>query len=285
MARDHIHGIYLLRGVTMSEELQTDGAGAESGQDLETVATGTVTDGAELAAATGENQEQKTEGFNQEAANKAINKKHFQYKEEERQRKATEAENKRLQSELETLKQGEAPVVPDIPDPFSDNYEDQIKARDEALMRKAAYDKQQEFVANQQANAQKQTEEAEQKRFDGLVSGFNSNAVKLGLDAQEVERAGNTVAQYGISADVASYILEDSEGPLIAKFLAANPLEIESLNTLSPMQAAIKLNNEIRTKAASLKPQISNAPDPADILSGGGVPEGQSPLLSGATFE
>ena len=263
-------------------ELQTEDGATFSEEVPE---TGTVTDGSELAPDTGENQEQKTEGFNQEAANKAINKKHFQFKEAERQQKAAEDRANELEAKLQTMEQGSEPVVPAIPDPYSENYEAEVKAYGEAIQRKTQFDQRAQFAQEQQSRTQQEAQQAEDKRFDILLSEFTDRSTKLGLDKKDVDQASITVAQYGINPDLALFLLEDSEGPLITKYLAANTFELESLANMNPMQAAIQVNSAIRQRASSMKPQVSGAPDPADVLQGNGAPEQESPLLKGATFE
>jgi hypothetical protein len=262
-------------------ELQTEEAGADLNQGTAEVDAGTVESGADLATA---EQETKTDGIDQEAVNKAINKKHFQMKEAERNAEASEERANKLEARLQKLEQGDDPVIPPPVDPYADDYEEKTRERDDAITRKAQFDSQQKFAADQVTRTQEDKVQADQTRIDGLVTEYNGRAVKLGLDASEVERAGETVVQYGISQDLATFILGDEEGPLITKYLAANPLELDALSRMSPMQAAIRVNAEIRTKAASLKPQISQAPEPTEVLSGRGAPEGSDPWLSGGTY-
>lgn len=263
-------------------ELQTEDMGAVD--NTEVIDTGTVENGAELAPASGEGHEQKPEGFNQEAANKAINKKHFQFKEAERQQKAAEDRASELEAKLQSMEQGSEPVVPAIPDPYSENYEAEVKAYGEAIQRKTQFDQRQQFAQEQQSRTQQEAQQAETKRVNDLISGFNDRATQLGLDQTEIDQAGDTVAQYGINQDLVFFLLEDNEGPLITKYLAANPLELEALRNMNPMQAAIKVNSEIRERASSLKPQVSNAPEPPETINGGGVVESPNPWVSGGSF-
>jgi len=264
-------------------ELQTEEAGAELPAEAD---AGTVENGAELATASGENHEQKTDdGFNPETAKKAIDKQHFKFRDEERKRLASDKRADEAEAELRGLKQVDDPVIPPPVDPYADDYEEMTRQRDDAITRKAQFDSQQKFAADQATRTQNEQMQADQTRIDGLVTEYNGRAVKLGLDASEVEHAGDTVVQYGISQDLAQFILGDEEGPLITKYLAANPLELDALSRMSPMQAAIRVNADIRTKAASLKPQISQAPDPTEVLSGRGAPaDGADPWLSGGTY-
>lgn len=262
-------------------ELPTEEAGAEL---LAEANPGTVESGAELATASVEGHETKTDGIDQEAVNKAINKKHFQMKEAERNAEASDKRANELEARLQKLEQGEDPIIPAIPDPYSETYEADIKARDEAITRKAQFDSQQTFAADQATRTQNEQMQANQTRVDGLLTEYNDRSVKLGLDPNKVEAAGNRVVDYGISADLANFILADEEGPLITQYLADNPMELDGLARMTPMQAAVRVNSVVREKAASLKPQISQAPEPTEVLNGRGAPEGTDPWLAGGTY-
>jgi predicted GIY-YIG superfamily endonuclease len=89
---------------------------------------------------------------------------------------------------------------------------------------------------------------------------------------------------YGVTDDFVSHIATHEEGPLIAVYLAANPLELDALRSMSPMQQAIKIENDIRAKASALKPKPSQAPEPPTTLNGNGATPGTSPWLEGGTY-
>lgn len=262
-------------------ELQTEEVVAETPANTE---AGTVESGAELATASVEGHETKTDGIDQEAVNKAINKKHFQMKEAERNAEASDKRANELEARLQKLEQGEDPVIPPPVDPYADDYEEKTRQRDEAITRKAKFDSQQQFAADQVTRTQNEQMQANQTRVDGLLTEYYDRTVKLGLDPNKVEAASNRVVDYGISADLANFILADEEGPLITQYLADNPMELDGLARMTPMQAAVRVNSIVREKAASLKPQISQAPEPTEVLNGRGAPEGTDPWLSGGTY-
>ena len=117
------------------------------------------------------------------------------------------------------------------------------------------------------------------------VAGFDARMVNLGLNPLEVSQAANTVADYGASDTLQDILLEDEDGPLFVAYLAKNPVELEALNGMSALQMVKALDGEIRQKASLLKPKTSDAPDPPETLTGGGVREMEDPLLKGAVFE
>ncbi len=266
-------------------ELQTEETGADLNQGTAEVDAGTVESGADLAAASGGDHEQSTDdNFNKEAANKAINKKHWEAREAERKADAATKRADDAEARLQKLEQGDEPVIPPIVDQYDEDYEAKVKARDEAIQRKAQFDFQQKNVADQATRTQNEQVQAQQAKVDGLVTEYNDRSTKLGLDAKKVDDAGMRVVDYGISAELAQFILADEEGPLITTYLADNPLELDRLGKLSPMQAAVRVNSVIREKAASLKPKVTQAPEPAEVLNGRGAPEGKEPWLQGVKY-
>ena len=252
------------------------------------VDAGTIlADGSELAPDSAEEREEKDPAaLAQDQAQKAINRQHAKYREEERKRIEIEKRAKELEDKLKELESKSADVVvPPLPDPWDEDYNQKIAARDEALRKQAIIDAQKQYQDSQAKTSQEAAAKAEQERLQGLVKDYDKNTIKLGLDSAEVRKAGEVVVSYGISDDLIGFILQDSEGPLITKYLAANPLVLDELRNLSPIQAALQINSDIRAAASKLKPQATAAPDPADILGGRGAGEKQSALIKGATFE
>lgn len=268
----------------MTNELQTDESGTTLDTDpIETNEAEAVSaeSGAELAPATDVEQEKPTDG-----AQKAINKQHAKYREEERKRITAEAETKELKEKLNALEVNKEDVtIPPLPDSYDEDFEDKMKVRDEAITRKATQDAQQKNAIEQQNATAEAAQRVEQERITSLVNDYDKQIVTLGLDPTEIRTAGDKVIEYGISAELAEHIIQQEDGPLITKYLAANPIIVDELRYMTPIQAALKINSDIKLAASALKPQASNAPDPAETLSGRGAGEKVSPFLEGATFE
>ncbi len=275
----------------MNDELQT-GASAEDNVDNVNEINGqeplTAESGAELAPAP-EGEQEKTEDGKlhaQEKAQKAINKQHAKYREEERKRIAAEDEAKKLKDKLEAIEaeKGEL-TIPDLPDPYDEDYEARITARDDAIRQQAAQNAQKNIVIEQQTANNEAAQRAEQTRINGLVEVYDKNIAKLGLDSTDIKNAVQTIVEYGVDGSVREFILQQEDGPLITKYLADNPLVLDDLRNMSPINAALKIETEIKAAASTLKPQASNAPDPAETLSGRGAGEKVNPLIKGAKFE
>lgn len=245
----------------MTEELQTTEEPEVIVQDEVTEGddAGTGETGSELATDSGENHEE----INQEKINQAINKQHAKYREEERKRKEAETRAQELEEKLKSIEADKpAPVVPPIPDPYDDEFEAKVKARDDALLAKAKYDAEQALKAEAEQRKQKEAEETKQAEIKKQIEGYNKRTSELGLKTEDVNKAGQVLVDYGINPELAMFILQDEDGPLITKHLAANPVELSEIIAMSPINAAVKINSVIRTKAASLKPKQTNAPDP-----------------------
>lgn len=235
--------------------------------------------GAELAPAT-EGQDKA-----QDAVQAAINRQHAKYREEERKRIALEKELEEARKELESAKSSVGAIdIPPIPDAWDEDFDEKIAARDRALLRKAEQDALFKVEEAKRAAARSNAEQAEQERVAKLVGDYDKRIVKLGLDAGEVKQAVDTIVSYGISKDLGEYILGDEDGPLITKYLAENPVELDELRSMPPIAAAMRINSTIRAAASTLKAQASEAPDPIEPLAGRGAGERVSPLIKGATF-
>lgn len=275
----------------MTDELQTETNDSGITFDTDhieteetTEATETQESGADLAPATGENQP-KNEN-DSDGVQKAINKQHAKYREEERKRIQIEKEAKELREKLEAIEaeRGEI-IIPAIPDPFDDDFEEKVRAREEAIAKKAAQDAQKNWAVEQQQKQQEAAAQAERERLDEAVANFGKRSIQLGIDPAEMRQAEQTVLDYGVPGEIIDFLLQDSDGPLITQYLAKNPLELDELRSMAPMQAAIKINSGIREAASTLKPQATAAPDPAETLTGRGAGEPESPHIAGATFE
>lgn len=266
----------------MSELQTAENDSVDQDQDL----TGTVESGSDLATDSGENREENNQSLaNQDTVNAAINKQHAKYREEERKRLDVEQKNKELQEKLAAYEAPKEPVVLPIPDQYSENYVEEFKAYKESVSAKARFDAEQDFKAKQQNEQQVAKQQEEQKQVQQQVDQYRAKASEIGLNVDEVVKAGETLVSYGVSNDVAMFLLGDPDGPLMTTHLAANPVEVSELMAMNPMQAAIYLNNTVREKAGSLRPQTSNAPDPAIALSGNGPGEKVPASIKGARFE
>ncbi len=266
----------------MNNELLNDDSITIDNDHIENdVVSETAESGAELATAPEEKQEKSNDG-----AQKAINKQHAKFREEERKRLAVEKERDDLNAKLSAIESNKQDVtIPDMPDSYEEDYDERLKARDDAIVLKATQDAQTQRNIETQDATREAASRAENERVGVLIGEYSKRISKLGLSADDVRLAGDTVVRNGIDGQVAEFILGDEDGPVITKYLAENPIVQDELRGLTTIQAAMKINSDIRVAASAMKPQASNAPDPTEILSGRGAGEKESPFLAGAKFE
>jgi hypothetical protein len=204
------------------------------------------------------------------------------FKEREARRRADDLE-KRLK-ELEAQNKPEFDgAVPSMPDPFDDDFEQKIRAREEALQKKAkaeAFSIQQKEI---DAEAQRKREREEFEQTQKLQSDFRKNAATLGVDNDSLTQSAQTVINYGVTPEIENAILSDKEGPLMLQYLAANPMDLADLIEAAPLRAGMLLA-EVKNKSLSLKRKPSSAPPPPASIEGRGVTK-RDRGPKGATFE
>lgn len=211
---------------------------------------------------------------------KAIDKQHKKFREQERRAIAAEERLKTLEANAPAQLDV---VVPPVPDSWDNDYEQQMRQRDLAIAQKAQNDAQ--VSANQEARAieQQRAQRAEYDQAKSLQDNFAENSKKLGVTEDQSLKAQNALIDYGVSPDLANALLKDSDGPLMVQHLAANPLELYDITQASPLEAGLMLG-QVKAKAAGLRKKTSQAPDPAEALSGRSV-QTKERGPAGARFE
>ena len=242
--------------------------------------------GAELATASpGEGEGNTVDGESEvDSTQKAINKQHFKFREEQRRANELQAKLDALESKnVGNSQELEAVTIPPVPDSWDDDYAEKMRVRDESIKQNAHVDSQKAIDETRSAETQllKQQQEADKSRK--LSETFTANATKLNVSPEALDAAQQTVINYGITPELATELLQDADGPLMVQHLAANPLDLHELVTANPF-AAGRILAEVKAKAAALKPKTSEAPDPATALGGRGAPAGDRGP-DGATFE
>lgn len=252
----------------------------------------------ESAPGTGENQEENNEGDSQLAAGgaddgqgdqdegpagytKAINRKHYQMMEEKRRADQLAQELEQLKAKLPPE---QSPVVPDMPDPYDDDYAAKMKARDEAILAKAQYDGRQQAKVEQEQAAERQRLIEQQQEAAEREKKFVERAGSQGITQDILVNSLQTVQVYGgIGVELANHVMGDEQGPAITAYLAQNPDEIMAIQSMGDLNGAIYIESVVKSKISTAQ-QTSNAPDPVETLGGGGAPP-QDRGPSGATFE
>jgi hypothetical protein len=210
-----------------------------------------------------ENHEQKSSG-----AEKRINKLTAQRYEQERRAEAAEA---RI-AEMEAAKPAETITPDNAPQLPADQYDqeamqayhnDMLKYTQETATSAAnkAFEGQQKAgqVAQQQTEMQK------------VVSTFANNAIRDGVDMDKLRAAEQTLNQAGITPQLGEFLMKDQNGGKIAEFLHDNPSVMHEVLSMDPISAGHKIMTEIKPRALSTTPKVSNAPEPTPDIKGGGA--------------
>jgi len=219
-------------------------------------------------------------------ANEAFNKQYGEKKQLERELEAIRAKNAAFEQAERERKAALIGNIPDMPDAFDDDFDAKVKARDEAIIAQTNFNASNQAYLQQQQYSQQQAEQAKQIKQQESIVSYANKAKELGIQQEELQAVGKVVANYGLSDDLIMHIIDDSDGPLIAKHLAANPQDGYTLASMNPYGVSQFLDG-IKQKASSLKPRTSSASSPATNLQGNGVdPEaGKYKYSEGATFE
>ncbi|MCK5444962.1 MAG: hypothetical protein KAI73_05015 [Rhodospirillaceae bacterium] len=210
----------------------------------------------------------------------AIGKKVGATRAAERRAEAAEARAAELEANqpIETR-----PDIPPMPDQFADGFDEKLKARDQAIAKASAFDTRQEEARTRQEGLDQQATTERQQAVTTVINTYTDRAAKLGITPDELEKSGQAVGAYGLNDAVTLHILGDEKGPAITKFLAENPIAMDKLNGMNPMQAAAHIESVVKPAALKMK-KTTNAPPPSTNLDGGGSPPSERGP-KGATFE
>ncbi len=211
----------------------------------------------------------------------------FHTRRERREREAAQAEVARMQAE-QVQQSGTRPDVPDMPDQYSDNFAEELAARDKAVREAERFDVIADSHQQQQENAYYAQQVQEQKSMQELGQKFQDKALQLGISDTELRHNGQRVVESGaLTEQEMSMILGDEQGPLITKYLSENLVALNALSQL-PVGSSERMTHllvDVKQKAAALKAKTTSTPDPIDTVSGGGGSSGDKyPGTEGMTF-
>jgi len=252
----------------------TEDLGMNSGESAQTEGEG------DEELGTSEDEQSGKTRATSEDIQKVINRKHYQYHEEKRKREALEKENQELKAKLAPA----APEIPPLPDTYDPEYVQKIAARDEAITKRAQWDTQQKTaqsmpVTSTQPNAQESIQ-AKEKVFIERMTGF-------GITQKESNEQQNTILPF-LTPQLATFILEAEDGPLITKYLANNAVDLVKISEMDPVKAGAYIARYVSPKAAKLaKARTTNAPDPVEPVGRGANSASQrtSEFMKGVILE
>lgn len=256
----------------------------DDGQEAESSAELRVPVGDDSALAPEENEDQKpkvTFDPDQQAVfDNAIGKKTAAQRSAERE---TEQLRQELADAKAKLPQATRPEVPPIPDDaFADDFQQQMDDRDKVIADAAAFDARADEAERLENSRQEEAKTAQVAQLQKVVSDYDGRAKTLGISEADLKTAADVVNAHGINNQLVGHILMDEQGPAITKHLAENPAMLDAVSKLTPMQAAVFIEQKVKPSLSGKA--TSAAPNPATTLNGGGSPPSERGP-TGATFE
>jgi hypothetical protein len=136
-----------------------------------------------------------------------------------------------------------------------------------------------EYKASQLAQERLQAAETERKAQERL-NNFISRGSNSGIDVQTMEVAASVVTPH-LQQDVREYILDHEYGPQLLTKLQMDPVSLQSVAGLNPIQAGAKLNEMAQAYKRKL---TSSAPEPVEPIQGSPTVEPKNPWLEGVKY-
>jgi hypothetical protein len=255
---------------------------AESEVETVSSAEAETGDGAELATV---EQEAAAEEAPEDKAQKVINAKHRQFKQEERKRLKLEAEIAELRQSNVKSEAAEVLPIPDLPDSWDEDFQQKLAEREKAIRANAesGFKKQLDLDRRTVVETQHKAK-AEKVRNEQLLT-YADRAKNFGIKETDLIEAANIVADAQVPQALADFLISAEDGPLLTAYLAdaKSDIDLYDLQNVNSIDLGLRIS-EIRAKAANLKPKATSAPPPASAVRGKGAAISKHPALEGATF-
>ena len=220
---------------------------------------------AESSPASEENHEQKSDGI--QGRINTLTAKRYQ---ETRRADEAEAELAKLRSQAaqpvtQQTEQLTAPVLPE--DLYDDEAMRKYHTDSQTYNKQIAEGTAKTHFENQQ---QQTVQNAQQAKHQVAIDKYAANATRDGVDFDKLLVAEQTLKQSGLSNELGSFLMNDTNGAKIVEYLSDNPAEMHDILQLDPVSAGIRIANEIKPKVLAQTPKVSGAPDPIPEVKGGG---------------
>ncbi|MEE4295716.1 MAG: hypothetical protein V2J20_03755 [Wenzhouxiangella sp.] len=216
---------------------------------------------------------------NQEAIDAAIARQHAKYREEQRKRMALEEELQRLRQASPSYDDPEPKIVE--VDPYADDVQDLIKQRDESLRAHMAWQQRQRERQAQQSQYEQQRQLEQQQTAAQQAEQFFGKAAERKIDQEQLNQAVQTVGQYQLGHEVASYLMGDDKGPELVTSLSKNPVLLAELSMMSPTERILHIERNVRTKLNPTPRASSSKPPPTRVKGRAADASDRFPLTGG----
>lgn len=222
----------------------------------------------EQSADAGTAQEGGSEEKPQPDYDKIIAEKAFEARKAKREKKELEEKLKSLEAQ-NAPKEPEIPSMPDRYDFETDaEFQEAIAKRDQALIEKSRLSLDKEQAEKRKLEAEQDAQKVKMEELNQKVEVYSSRAKEFKIEPAEMQKIGEILEVYELRPDIVEAVLDDEEGPLIAKYLASNPNQVQALNSSTWMNGE-SIYKQVKESASALKPKVTSAPEPAEILTGG----------------
>lgn len=231
--------------------------------------TNTVDVNSDSSSDSGANHEQENNGVQKRINKITADKYQMERERDEAIRRADAAELNNSQAASKPAATSiDAPTLPE--DIYDEDEMRKYHSQSQAYNQQVATQAAQSTFENQQ---QKIREDKQKAESGNLVNSYYQNAIKDGVNMDSLKVAEMAINQSGINQELAVHIMGDPNGGKIVEHLHNNPELMHELVAMSPMQAAIKIANEIKPQVISTTKNVSSTPAPINDVKGGGVHE------------
>jgi hypothetical protein len=197
-------------------------------------------------------------------------------KEAERKLKEADRKIKEYEDKLAEFQKPKEVAAPNPDDAYDDpdKFKSQYEAHQEYLKSQSDWQVQEQLKQHQQAERERLAAHERQQNF-------LKKTESAGINQQELGYAASVVAPQ-VTPELEGYLLEHDYGPQLLVQLAKNPMELQELASLNPMQVGVKLE----AMATAFKPtKRTSAPPPDEPIQGSGVNATEDyPVLKGSTI-
>lgn len=200
----------------------------------------------------------------QEALDRAVSKQHAKYREEQRKRIA--AEERLQQYESGSQNNDPEPTLAEV-DPYADDVDSQLRQRDESIRAHIAWQERQRNSQYQRSQYEQQTAAQQQQEAAQQAETFFSKAKEDGVDQGKLTQAIQTVGQYQLGKEVASYLMGDDRGHQVTVALAKSPSLLADLALMQPHERILHIERNVRSKV-NASPRRSKGKPPATRVKG-----------------
>lgn len=198
------------------------------------------------------------------------------------------AENQTLKAVTPASKEAEVPDYPsdDLRYDNPEQYKRKLDDYNRYVAREEFNRLESERRKAQESEQESERLNAEKARQGEIVKKYIEGGISSGISEDKMAANERMLQSAQIDAGLAEQIYADDHGAKIVDFLADNPDKLSELASMNPYQAAVKIATDIKPQALSSRPAPTNAPDPIESTSGGGLPPGDDrPMIRGAKFE